>query len=329
MILDAIPFIVPKEFARAGSRTLTREGIVRYGALLKDVNTGRIVAHVQETGALSKLVDMGLSLGGGPLDSATGIYGIVQNEQIKARLDVMQSMMGTLQGLQVATLASSVVGIGVTVASTMMILQRLRDLKTGLSRIEDKVDHIPAHLHINTLIDALVVIETQLERLDKASFRRNPRPVLEKAEEALHEGFNTIVVRLQGLQGQGTLDAVWLAALLRCLALCGAAQGQALLQLDDAATLARRTRVQIGKLEDLALALPLDVLEINLGIAPVTARQLAEDAAETRLRFVSTLMLADQLQVQAIPGPAYLERAAAEEEQPLLVLPHMPALQAA
>ncbi|MCY4259386.1 MAG: hypothetical protein OXC91_03890 [Rhodobacteraceae bacterium] len=72
----------------------------------------------------------------------------MQNEQIKGRLDVMQNMMGGLQALNVATLASSVVGIGVTVASTMMILQRLRGLKSDLSRIEETVDRIPAHLNI-------------------------------------------------------------------------------------------------------------------------------------------------------------------------------------
>jgi len=320
----SIPFVVPAQFLEAEAAG----HLVRYGALLKDAGTGRIVAHVQETGALRKLVDVGLSLGGGPLDTATGIYGIVQNEQIKARLAAMQTMMGSLQTLQIATLASSVVGIGVTVASTMMILQRLRDLKTDLARIEDAVDRIPAQLTINTLIDVLIVIETQLERLEEASVRRNPRPVLEEAEAALHEGFNAIVTRLQMLQGQGGLDAAWLAALFRGLALCGAAQSQVLLQLDDAAALVRRTRGQIGKLEQLAFTLPQDVLELDLGIAPATAERLAADAAETRLRFASTLMLAEQLQVQSIPGPKYLAKANAETEQPLLVLPHVPARQA-
>jgi len=320
----SIPFVVPAKFQAAEAA----RHLVRYGALLKDAGTGRIVAHVQETGALRKLVDVGLSLGGGPLDAATGIYGLVQNEQIKARLDAMQTMMGSLQTLQIATLASSVVGIGVTVASTMMILKRLRDLKTDLARIEDAVDRIPAQLTINTLIDVLIVIETQLERLDEAGTRRNPRPVLEEAEAALHEGFNAIVTRLQRLQGERALDAVWLAVLLRGLALCGTAQGQALLQLDDAAALAHRTRTQIGKLEQLALALPRDVLEIDLGIASPTAERLAAEAAETRLRFASTLMLAEQLQVQSIPGPKYLAKANAETEQPLLVLPHVPVRQA-
>jgi len=336
----SIPFVIPKEFARAGSRIDPAAGILRRGALLMDESTGRILGHLQETGALrelvnqqgsgglGKLVDVGLSLGGGPLDAATGIYGLVQNEQIKARLAAMQTMMGNLQTLQIATLASSVVGIGVTVASTMMILKRLRDLKTDLARIEDAVDRIPAQLTINTLIDVLIVIETQLERLEEASVRRNPRPVLEEAEAALHEGFNAIVTRLQMLQGQGGLDAAWLAALFRGLALCGAAQSQVLLQLDDAAALVRRTRGQIGKLEQLAFTLPQDVLEIDLGIAPPTAERLAAEAAETRLRFASTLMLAEQLQVQSIPGPKYLAKAAAEEEQPLLVLPHVPARQA-
>ena len=322
---SSIPFVVPAKFQAA----VEAGQVARYGAILKNETTGRIVGHLQETGALRKLVHAGLSVGGGPLNTATGIYGIVQNEQIKSRLDAMQAMMGSLQSLNIASLALSAVGIGVTVASTMMTLQSLRALKTDLLRIEETIERIPAALNINSLIDVLVAIETQLERIDEAGSRRQARPVLEKAEEALHAGFNTIVVRLQRLQDQGGLDAAWVAILFRGLALCGDAQCQALLRLDDAATLASRSRNQIGKLEQLALALPRDVLEINLGIAPATAERLALDAAETRMRFASTLMLAEQLQVQAIPGPKYLARASSEQEQPLLVLPHMPALQAA
>ncbi len=193
MIFSNIPFEIPNKFA-AGVAT---GDIRRIGAMLHDAGTGRIVAHVQETGALNALISNAGRLSPlGMLNSTSGIYGIVQNEQIKSRLDIMQGMMGSLQTLQLATLVSSIVGIGVTVASTAMILNRLRGLKTDLATIEEKVDRIPTDLRLNTLIDILVGIETHLERLDEASLRQDSSPVLRSAEEEMPLCFNRGIIYL-------------------------------------------------------------------------------------------------------------------------------------
>jgi hypothetical protein len=99
-------FVVPPEL-----QAMWEAGkLIRRGALLINANGGGIVAHLQETGAFSAIQPLGSVLSSltgvtsaGSL--VTGAISVVQNEQIKRRIDVMQSMLGAMQGLQVATLA--------------------------------------------------------------------------------------------------------------------------------------------------------------------------------------------------------------------------------
>ncbi len=81
--------------------------------------------------------------------------------------------------------------------------------------------------------------------------------------------------------------------------------------------------MQIEKLERLALLMPRDVMQSQFGFEAETAQRIAGDAAETRRRFLSTLMLCEQLQIQGISGRDYLDTAMAEQDQPLLILPHV------
>ena len=106
-----IPFEIPAEFLSG----VSSGNLVRYGGILKDVGSGQIVGHLQETGALQAAVRAGFSF---DPTGATGLIGIVQDAVISKKIDAMQAMLGTMQSLQIATLASSVAGIGVTAATT-------------------------------------------------------------------------------------------------------------------------------------------------------------------------------------------------------------------
>ena len=316
----SIPFEIPTQF-----RTAVAAGdVIRRGALLQDAASGRILAHVQETGGLQRLiVDLATSTSPfNPVDTAFGIFDVVQNEQIKKRLNVMQGMMGSLQTIQLATLISSFVGIGVTVASTAIILSRLKAISNGLGAILEKIDQLPTELNINRLRSVLTGIETQLERLDEISDRQNPRPVVESVEEKLHEGFNELNAGMTILLRSETINVALIKALLTGLALCGSAQCKALLWLDDKKTLCTRTRNQIQKLEELAILMPRDFLERRLQIEADAAKQLSSDASETRMRFTSVLSLGEQLIRMDINGREYLEFAERENENPVLLLPY-------
>ena len=107
------------------------------------------------------------------------------------------------------------------------------------------------------------------------------------------------------------------------MAMCGSLQFKALLWLNDTEELVNRTQSQIKKLTLLAQHLPRDVLQTQFHLAKDDAVRIASDAVETRWRYASFLMIAEQLQKQEIRGQAYLEAVENEQEQPFLILPHV------
>lgn len=317
MISQVIPFVAP-----AASKFTVVGELVRYGALLKDSATGRIVAHVQETGILQKALQTGLSFNPlDPISAVTGVIGVMQNEQIKKRLDVMQDMLEGMQVLQLANLASSVAGIGVTAAGTAIILHRLKAVDAGLRDVIGRIDALPAQWRDLQLNSALTAIETQLERLQEVSGRQDPRPVVQKAEETLHHGFNTLHAGIKQVVAEVSIDEKLLRSLLSGLALCGGAQIRALYWLDDKETAGKRARRQVGKLEELAFLMPRDTMATKLKGGANAAETIARDASEIRRRASAQPMLSDLLTEMNISGRTYLERVEGEEEQPLLLLP--------
>lgn len=320
MISPAFPFQVATEHLRG----YHSGDLIRYGTILKDANTGRIVAHLQETGALQQAFSNTTSLlsgGLGPVSTATSAVSIVQNQQIKTRLDEIQSMLGGIQSLQLATLATSFVGIGVTVASTAMILSRLQTLGTDISRLEDKIDALPTAWRDMRIRETIVDVGTSLERLDESGVRTDATQMLQSVEEKLDRSFNMFADSLRQVTIEKALDADLLRALFAGLALCGGAQIKALVQLDEKEAAQSRAAKHTRKLEDLTWNMPEDVLSRKLPGHRPTAHALAQDISELRLRFASREPLIANLIAQKIPGPLFLERAAAELEEPLLLLP--------
>ncbi len=261
MMMSSIPFIVPAQFEAA----LSLGELVRYGGILKEVSSGRIVAHLQETGMLQSVMQTGLSSSAlNPIGAASGLVGMVQNQQIKGRLDAMQAALGGMQSLQLATMVSSVAGIGVTAASTAIILHRFNSVDANLKSVEAKIDSLPSHWRDLQLQVVLADIETQLERLHEVPFRRDSRPIIEKAEAALHSGFNAIHKGLMQVVCDRNVDADLLRALLAGLSLCASAEVKSLLLLNETKAASRRSRSHAEKLQLLAFKMPRDILASRL-----------------------------------------------------------------
>lgn len=309
----SIPFDVPAKFLVSEASGVIR----RYGAILRDEATGRIVGHVQETGALQKVFQTGLSF---DPTGATGLIGIAQNAAISSKLNAMQSMMGTMQVLQVATLASSVVGIGVTAASTAMILNRLDQVDKALVGIEATVADLPSKWREMDLRSKIVTVRTSLERLQEAEVRPDADAVTKSVEERLsyvfdeiHEGLAQVVIQVQ-------VDAGLLRSLLASLALCGSAQIKSLLWLDMKEAAEIRSRRQVAKLENLTFLMPRDLMIDRLGHDQAAALGVSQDLSEIRLRTASQPSLARTLIAREINGREYVERIEQEETEPYLLL---------
>lgn len=309
----SIPFDIPAQFISSEAAGAVK----RYGAILRDEATGRIVGHVQETGVLQKALHTGLSF---DPTGASGLIGIAQNAAITSKLNAMQAMMGTMQVLQVATLASSVIGIGVTAASTAIILNRLEKVDKALVGIEASVADLPAKWREMNLRAKIVTVRTSLERLQEAEVRPDAESVVKSVEERLSYVFDEIHNGLAEVVIQARVDAGLVRSLLASLALCGAAQIKSLLWLDMKEAAELRSCHQVTKLENLAFLMPRDLMADRLGHDQATALGVSQDFSEIRLRIASQPSLARKLIAREINGREYVERIEQEETEPYLLL---------
>ena len=310
--------MIPFKVAAEHMKGLSTGKVVRYGALLKDSSTGQILGHVQETGVAQKILQMGLSF---DPTGATGLIGIAQNVAIAGKLDAMQQALGKLQILQYASLFSSVVGVGVTAASTAMILKRLSAVDDALSRIEASLDSLPTKWRELSLRSRLVDVSTSIERLHEADLRSDASKVVFQVEKDLQAGFNHIHDGLCSVVIEAKVDPGLLRALLAGLSLCGASEFKALVWLNEKDAAQHRSRVQFEKLRQLAFLMPRDQLARRLVDDEGLSFAISKECSEIRYRVASQPALIQSLIDSDINGRAYIEQIQQEEKEPLLFLP--------
>lgn len=312
------PFAIPFSVAAEHIPGLLSGDVVRYGAILKDASSGKILGHVQETGIAQNLLQAGMSF---DPTGATGLIGMAQNVAISSKLNAMQEMLGHLQVLQYASLFSSVVGVGVTAASTAMILKRLNAIDDTLSSIEVSVDALPAKWREMSLRSKLIDVSTSIERLQEANLRSDASKVVLQVEKDLQKGFNHIHDGLCSVVIEAKVDPGLLRALLAGLSLCGASEFKALVWLDEKEAAQQRSRVQFEKLQQLAFLMPRDQLAQRLVGNEKLSLDISKECSEIRYRVASQPALIQTLIDNDFNGRTYIEEIQQEEKEPLLLLP--------
>lgn len=308
----------------ADLQPLVASGQVKlFGAVLKDTATGKIVSHVQPTGLLQAAFSKGahtVATGLDPFSTAGSMTALAQNEQIKGKLDLMQNAMGQMQTLQVANLGLSVLGIGVTIASTALILHRIDKIDTSIQRLEEKLDDLPRQWRNLRLGETFVEMKTHIEQLDEARFWTDPTRKLNNVEDRLDHAFNNFSDGVVQVSLSAQMDAELLANLLSALALASHAQFKALIWLDQKNAAKARAQKHLENIKSLRWRLPSDILSARLSNAEA-APALATQLTEIHLGFTSRPDLVAELVAQDINGHAYIEQMDAEEKEPFLFLP--------
>lgn len=308
-----IPFELPLRFFPG----LATGDLVRYGAILKDAGTGRIVGHLQESGIAQSLLSQALSSAPSPLslvssvvNTGSSIYTAIQVHQLKA-------MMETLQALQVATLGVSLVGVGVSVAGFLYMRKRFNSLDG----------------RIDKLIDAL---KAGFESLERSSFRQQmsrtkslvqraelARSMIDPAKEykevaaqladqaAFFEGEIVFQISTKGLINH---DTFWLLAQL--LMLCNSVRVDCQIRANELLNAQRVSERIAGEYQGLFERIgPASFNAAHSeGRATVKILRDATDSAHSKP------FLLDYLRTRRIDGPAYIDGLEREKEQPLLVL---------
>lgn len=227
--------------------------------------------------------------------------------------------------MQIATLVTSVAGIGVTAASTALILHRLRRIEGRMDALIDRLDAQDRRDEDRDLRKVLSRVEDQLDRLSQANVsRRDPTSIVERAEEELQGAFSGLRDSAKEILARPSVAAEDVESVLSGIALCGTAQIKALFWLDEKDRASFCARNQSTAMRDIAMQIPEDRLAGMLGDNADLAPLLFGAFSEVRMRAASVPTLARALEDAEVHGRDYIMRAQDEIVEPLLLMPARP-----
>lgn len=116
--------------------------IERYGAVLKEVGTGRIVGHLQETGVLHSVVSVAGTAANpvtGLIQAGSGVAANFQLYRLDNKVDALRSMLGGMQAMQFGNLALAGVGIGISALGFAVVKSRLDMLSQKIDGLAEEI----------------------------------------------------------------------------------------------------------------------------------------------------------------------------------------------
>lgn len=333
-------FEIPAQLQSAVQSGLLRQ----VGALITDPSTGRIVAHLQQTGAAR---DLGLMLiQNAPsvlsaLSSPVSLLGTVvtftQNRAILQGLETMRL-------LQMGGVALTGLDIGISLAGFAIMQARLKEVSRGLAEVKDQLNRMAGR--IEDLFDdkvrgELSELEAACHQVDDAWMLGDPVPAWGATVDGLYRLEATFFDRAErtlaqdGVQALSAADRFMDAALLASATLVSVRM--ACRELDAARKVADRSaaRLQhltggVGLRQVLASAVNREGT-LSLAGRVDALERLQPDAADRVLRLrlreeaaSSSGLALGRLAAAGVDGRAYLQRMRDEKDAAFaVVLPEL------
>lgn len=187
------------------------------GAIIKDVSSGQILGHVQQTQGFAQALAQAGGAAAQTGFSPLGVVGLVQNEQIKASLKELGQGMALLQNLQFANMALTGVGIGVSVAGFAMMNMRLNAIENHLGTLREEVREIGRLMQKAELQRLFSEIRSALKDLDSVVTRTDCLTLASNLQRQLstHVSILSDLLREAMTPGKATvlpleqLDLIW------------------------------------------------------------------------------------------------------------------------
>ena len=322
--------------------------IYRVGMLLFRQGSPGIVAHLQEAGGMQSVTSAMLKSGSGLLTEAAissnplgaalnvaskgaGFVAVWQNEQIKRGVELLQS-------LQMANLALTGVGIGVSVISHKLISDKLTVIQHNLHGMEEKLDRIAyavGRVEDRPIWEDLTDLATEVEKADHAWLANDAEAQWSRCADTLHTLKGRFFRQALDLSENGEplpalqfIDAYALASsnLISCRLGIGDEELARKLA-GDFETRIKQLASPIGVMEIVNAALESDGLKPGspeyIAALEQTQKQARRQIALLREREAaaqSLPILLEKLHERKISGRAWLEQAREENESPLLML---------
>lgn len=325
-MIGDILFHIPEMYKSA----LLSGEITRVGALLKDNATGKIIAHIQESGLVSQtLSNLGSISPFDPIGSVSSLYANAQLKQLKTMVD-------GLQLLQYVTLGASVVGIGVSVIGFAVINKKLHSIENQITQLRERLDHQFYELFKRDLRTHYSRILSLIERANQAYLMKNSSDEWLSVAGELADESAFVRSEIKYSLEQKVFDADLFTSLVYSMTLCDAGRIECLMLSNELLT-AQRVSSDIahhyGSVFDeiLPTNLTAKILDseteldhrsyIRWTTTQTRMKNLlqgvrdATDAAYTKPHLIETLIQ------KKVDGRQYLQMLQEEKEQPLLLLP--------
>ena len=162
----------------------------QFGTIIKDTQTGKIVAHMQETGLGQQLFSSLVSSPFSPLDTISSVAGNFQIAQLKRLVE-------GLQILQYANLGVALTGVGVSVVGFAVVNSKLKRIESSIEKVSSKIDQRFAELYENQIRRDLHSLRGILERIELAKRLSDPKGELISASSRLIEVSSVIRGQLE------------------------------------------------------------------------------------------------------------------------------------
>ena len=303
------------------------------GSIIQQVADGRIVGHLQPTSALLDLAGAAANPVGAAAKVVTGVVSIVQNEQIKAGIALVQQ-------LQWANLALTGAGMGISIAGTALLMRQVDRLSQRVDGLHEQLASVAGgvrQLQAEPLRRDLARMDTLARQVDEAwlpGARDDDWLAIARDAHFLADQFRARaqdMAELPVAEGlESVTDAYALASNLRVTARLAAGQdAMARAAADERADVifalgeAVRLSGRLARLpdEDVGAAQPAS----HSWLTAVRSRQTAaiataERARERVLQAASCLETLAELDRQGIAGREWLLAARQEQEAPVLFL---------
>jgi len=312
-LFSQIPFDLPLRFLPG----LATGDIVRYGAILKDAGTGRILGHLQESGVAQSLLSQALSSAASPLslvssvvNTGSSIYTAIQVRQLKA-------MMETLQALQIATLGVSLIGIGVSVAGFVYMRKRFNSLDGRIDKLMDAVKAGFENLEKSGFRQQMSATKSLVQRAELAKSMNDPAKEYKEVAAQLADKaafFEGEIVFQISARGPINHDTFWLLAQLWMLS--NSVRVDCQIRANELLNAQHVSERIAGEYQGLFERIGPASFDADHAEGRTTVKILrdATDLAHSKP------FLLDYLRTRRIAGPAYIDNLEREEEQPMLVL---------
>lgn len=209
------------------------------GALIKEVASGKILAHVQPTqGFFNAIFQTGGNLaqiGFSPL----GVIEVVQGEQIKSGIARLEEGLGLVQNLQFVNMALTGIGIGVSVAGFAAMNMRLNAIEKNLGTLRDDIRAIGSMIQAAEIRRLFSEIRAALKDLDSVTTRTDHLALASSLQRQMSthvSSLNDLLMEAMAIRGETSLsmqrlDLIWTLSAAKWL--CEDAELRALFISED------------------------------------------------------------------------------------------------